>query len=134
MTSKLIPFWPKGTVAGSNSGGAVTAYTQSFPTREFTEVVAQLNFDAMILNPGGSSSMTVTPQISADGQQWEDQSPFTAVTPGSSYPTKEAIKIEEISEFMRFKIVLADGGGGGYSGGTFALYGVGKVRDEGDEE
>ena len=134
MPSVPLHFWHKGTVAGYIAQpGTITTYTRVLPTRQFTEVVAQLNFDAPILDPTGIPQIAfiqVTPQNSSNGKDWEDQTPFASVLQGSSYPTKEVMKLTEISEFMRFKIDLTDPVDTGYLGGTFALHAVGRWEDE----
>ena len=132
MTETFLPFWIKGVMAGDTSSGSITSYTQVLGTQDFTEVVAQLVFDATICDSmlATSSSIIVTPQISANGTDWKDGTAFTTVTPSTTFPARQVLKISEVSQLMRFKVVLADGGGGDRSGGTFSIHAMGRNDDE----
>ena len=131
---QMLTFWPKSGlfayVAGSPAGKNEFIYTKPKRTVGFTEVVAQLEIDAPIIDTAlaGSGSITVYTQISDDLVNWElEGTDFTPVTQaGSIYPVKEIIKITTIATFMRFRIQLTDAGANSNIGGVLHITGIGR--------
>ena len=124
MASQFLPFWRKAAaMAYVSSGTPQYVYTTALPTNGFTEVVSELVVDAEI---AANSTITVYPEISNDGINWEQQTNFTAITPGGTYPKKEVIKGTEIAAFMRMKIKIELSTGTGWAGATLYIASTGR--------
>jgi len=129
MPHEEIPFWPKAGVFAYLTGAPSTqdVFTRHFLTHGFTELVAQLECDCRIAHDA-NSSITVTPQISNDGVNWEDLAAvaFSSISYGGVYPYNELKQISQVASFMRFKIELIEsmGGAAGIVGGTIMIRGI----------
>jgi hypothetical protein len=111
--AEYLPFWPK-SAAGAHVGATSTAYVYSkaLPTNGFTEVVIELEVDADF-SSDPDSYVQVTPQISNDGVNWEDQTSASFhVHAGGTFPAQVTEKFTEIGAFMRMKVHLYNDTGG----------------------
>lgn len=125
--AEYLPFWPKsGMIAYMAASTNQDIYSKALPTNGFTEVVVQVQLDAPIAGDA-NTTITVYPQISNDGVNWEDQTNFTALTTGGTYPAKEVLKYTEIGAFMRMRVRIAQAAGTSVNaGGTFLISGAGR--------
>jgi len=132
MGSGYLSFWPQAAVLafveGDPVGDTKYIYSRVLPTNGFTEVVYQFEVFEKIINTD-ASTITVTPEISNDGINWQTQTgdASTAVSWASSYPTKEVKKVSTIAAFMRFRIALFDGDTDTPVGGTIQIVGTGRT-------
>ena len=131
--AEYLPFWPKAAgIVYSAASSTNYLYTKALPTNGFTEVVAQLEIDAEIAGDG-NTTITVTPEVSNDGINWQNLSgtftfsPVTQSGGGTTYPVKEILKITTIASFMRFRIAIVQAAGSATNaGGPFMITGAGR--------
>jgi len=95
-------------VQGANQKEYV--YTKALPTNGFTEVVGQFEVDATPIR-SVNSTITVTPEISNDGLNWETLTgdAFTAIDATiTSFPWQDSKKLTTLAAFLRYQVEFND--------------------------
>lgn len=111
------PIWSTRTILTRvGAGGNNYVYSEPFDTEGFGECVMALRADACVIGGGSASPQTgeivMAFQTSMDKVNWKsDATSFTALTPGSSYPSYQVVKFSELGKWGRVRFSLNNTGG-----------------------
>jgi len=114
--AEYLPFWPKAAAGAYVAfGTSANIYSMALSTNGFKEVVVQMELDATFGSQAGTK-ITVVPQISNDGVNWDDLTSATLeILSTTTFPAQNTEKFTEIGAFMRMKIAISNGEADGLS-------------------
>lgn len=127
MLTGFLRFWPWGSFVGQTNVGGVTdsLFTDPRDVSMMSSLEAIFRMDMGFTGPAGST-LTVTPQVSADGLAWMGLPAGGAFGPyAPGVPVTASLSLSPLLRWMRFQISVFTPAAGTY-GGVFDINAIGR--------